>query len=332
MGYAEFYVRFRLVLLMCALLIFHSAPMAAADSPSAEPFTDPGYRVEMEQGWTNKPVIYKNGEKDADLSVVVNQQLSAVLLPIVEKFATERKVNISTQIGTCGISAGALSRKEVDMGGFCCPPGDIDRMPGLTYHTLGITPLLLLVHKDVNVDSVSLEDARRLFSGEIHNWSEVGGNDITVRPMGMLHCKKRPGHWRLILGNSKLFSPEFKVTGDIEDTINMVTITPGSLGFEIMMNLIKLGKTNDLKVLKLDGHDPMNLERLKANKYPFYRTMNVTTWAGPEDSKPLSGELMRYMLKELEKAEPAQGILPASELRKAGWKFTGDELTGEPGE
>ena len=204
-------------------------------------------------------------------------------------------------------------------------------MPGLNYHTLGITPLLLLVHKAVDVDNVTVEQARSLFRGEIFNWSELGGKDIPVRPMGMLHCKKRPGHWRLILGKSDLFSPEFRVTGDIEDTIHMVATTPGSIGFEIMMNLLKLGRADDLKVLKVDGHDPMDLERLRANKYPFYRVMNVTTWRGRNVTNPLADDLVRFLLKETRTVEKAQGIVPASELKKAGWKFSGDELTGVPG-
>jgi len=332
MRHAKNHVRFPFVLFVLVLLLLIPGRSASAEDPAAESFSDPNFTMEMEPGWDMRPIRYKNDNREAELSIVVNQQLSAVLLPMVDKYVSKKKVKIAMEIGTCGISAGAISRKEVDMGGFCCPPGKIDRLPGLQFHTLGITPLLLLVHKDNPVDNVTLDEARKLFRGEVHNWSELGGQDLPVRPMGMLHCKKRPGHWRLILGSAKSFSPEFKVTGDIEDTINMVATTPGSIGFEIRMNMLKLGRADDLKVLMIDGHDPMDLARLRDNKYPFYRTMNVTTWKGRNITSPIADDLVRYLLKETRDVGKDQGIVPASELRNAGWKFRGSELIGEPGQ
>jgi hypothetical protein len=284
----------------------------------------------MESGWQEKTITYNDKSADYDLVVRINQQVNPVLMPLVKKFTRREGINAELAVGTCGISAGALSRKEADVGGFCCPPGKIDRLPDLRFHTLGISPLLVLVHADNPVQSVTYEQAVSLFQGRITNWSELGGKNMPVQPIGMLHCKKRPGHWRLILKGADHFSPDFKVTSSIKDTLSMVASNRGAVGFEIMMNINHSDMKGKLRPLLIDGHDPLDLERLANGKYPFYRTLNVTTWEGKLLANSHAVKLVEFMIKEMQVTDPAEGVLSSSELKNAGWKFKGDELVGEP--
>ena len=76
-------------------------------------------------------------------------------------------------MGPCGISRGLLFRKTVDIGGFCCPPGRTDRLPGLRFHTLAIAAIALFVHPDNTIEDLTLSQARDLYRGEITDWSRL---------------------------------------------------------------------------------------------------------------------------------------------------------------
>lgn len=66
-------------------------------------------------------------------------------------------------------------------------------------------------------------------------------------------------------------------------------------------------------------------------QYPFYRTYTLTTWEGPGIENRRVLELVEYMKKEFDKLDPDRfGFVSARRLMKAGWKFNGDELVGEP--
>jgi len=45
---------------------------------------------------------------------------------------------------------------------------------------------------------------------------------------------------------------------------------------------------------------------------------------------PRARALVDYLLKEVHSLGAEFGFVPASKLSKAGWKFKGDELIGEP--
>ena len=226
--------------------------------------------------------------------------------------------------------------KSADMGGFCCPPGLTDRLPGLKFHTLGIASLALLVHPENPIDNISLEEARKVYQGYIYKWSEVKSDkrtnlpDQLIRPIGRLHCKLRPGHWRLLLDNEDLFSPDLQEIGSIDDMIKSVSINRAAIGYEALWMVRRYREMGEVKILKIDGLSPDDPVRLVSGEYPLYRTFNITTWEGEGIANPKAQRLVSHLLKEAGSLPGKFGIVPVSRLRKANWKFKGDELVGEP--
>ena len=60
-----------------------------------------------------------------DMVVSLDQQMYPAIKPIIDDYAKKNAIKILVKDGTCGISAGMLAKKSVDVGGFCCPPGSI---------------------------------------------------------------------------------------------------------------------------------------------------------------------------------------------------------------
>ena len=318
-----------------ALLVSVQATWCYAEDVSGAGFTDPS-RIwhKMAPGWTEQTVTPAPAALKTGLAITLDQQLHAPLLPWIQKFAAQRKLKIAVSKGTCGISAGLLSRKAVDMGGFCCPPALTDRLPNLRFHTLAIAAIALIVHPDAPVDNLTLEQARAVFQGKISKWSAID-NSITlnkkspINVIGRLHCKLRPGHWRLLLDNEDLFGPDLLEVGTIQDMITSVASDPLAVGYETLWMVQEYGKGRGVRTLSLDGIRPQDWTALASGRYPLYRVYNRTTWNGAA-AKPLAQELVYYLQKKVDQLDGSFAMVPVSQLRRSGWKFKDDELLGEP--
>ena len=308
----------------------------AGEAATGPAFSDPTKQVPMAETWRRQPITYKEVPPDTDVAVTLDQHLYPALLPLIRDYAQQHQLRIAVQEGTCGISAGALADKEVDIGGFCCPAGEIDRLPGLTYHTLGIASLALLVNPANPVEDVDEVTAHRIFQGEIADWQDVASErkdhlpDIApIQAVARLHCKNRPGHWRLILDNEDQFSPTLLEVSTIQDMIQRVARLPDAIGYETLWMVERYGK-GEVNTLTINGFSPTDEQALAEGKYPFYRTYNISSWSAPHLARPEAGALVTYLMQEFHRVDPKYGFVPAMRLREAGWRFSGDELIGGP--
>ena len=320
-----------LLVVIIAMISFAELTLAEDQKEKAlagQPFGDSEVVQEMESSWQEKKIQYDTDKKNIDLVVVLNQQFYEFMLPYVNEFARKRNVTIDVIRGTCGISSGKLSKKTGDVGGFCCPPGKSDRLPGLRFHSVGIHPLAIIVHPDNPINDISSKELRKVFQGKITNWSDLGGDNGTIMPAMRLHCKKRPGHWRLILDNEDLFGPAVRDVGSVEDMFLLVGDEERSIGYEVLW--LSNRKENKVKSLTIDGFDPDNSENVLRGDYPFYRSLYLTTWEPDHLKKPLAKELVDYVIKQVSLHGEIQGIISVEKLKDAGWRFSVDELIGEP--
>lgn len=308
----------------------------AADAAPGPAFSDPAHQVPMSEAWRRQPITYREVPPDTDVAVTLDQHLYPALLPLIRQFARQHRLRIAVQEGTCGISAGALADKEVDIGGFCCPAGETDRLPGLTYHTLGVASLALLVNPQNPVANVDEATARRIFLGDIADWQDVADRGkgklpaiAPIQAVARLHCKNRPGHWRLILDNEDQFSPTLLEVSTIQDMIQRVARLPDAIGYETLWMVERYGK-GKVKPVKINGFSPRDDQALTAGKYPFYRTYNISSWTAPHLARPEADALVTYLMQGFHRVEPKYGFVPAMRLREAGWRFSGDELVGGP--
>ncbi|OSM05191.1 hypothetical protein MAIT1_03351 [Magnetofaba australis IT-1] len=273
----------------------------------------------------------------ANLAMTMDQHLYSMVAPFAKRFEAEHGVRVAVKEGTCSVSQGLLVRKRVDMGGFCCPPAASDRLPGLRFHTLGVSALALIVHPDNPIDELTVEQARAIFAGRIRHWRDLpvpaGRNplDRPIWPVSRLHCKQRPGHWRAILDHEDLFSPQMNEVGSIPAMIHEVASFPDAIGYEVLYDIERyVGSEGRVKVLRIDGMDPRDDAHLLAARYPFYRAHNIALWEDKALRKPLAQSFLDAFETDVTQVGDAFGVIPVGALRKAGWRFVGGELVGEP--
>ena len=228
-----------------------------------------------------------------------------------------------------------MRKKSVDIGAYCCPPSKSDRLPGLKFHSLGISPIALIVHPDNPLENVSSKQAREIFSGQTTHWPQLKNKTTTgfqhrIKPIARLHCKIRPGHWRGLLKDEDQFSPQVFEVGVIPDMISQVSRKTGAIGWEVPL-MISFHRVKGLvRMLKIDGHAATDLDYVLTGKYPLYRSYSLTTWNDKTKDNTQAMKLVRHLQQHIEKIHSEISFIPPSQLRSAGWKFHGDELIGKP--
>lgn len=312
---------------------------SSAGAPTAEPFSSPAEITPMAAEWQKAPLKYP--EKLAGYELVVNfdQSQGPILKDLVEKWASRNKIKAFVRNGTCGISNSFLLHKQADLAAFCCPPGTMDRLPGVSFHTLGLAPLALIVHPDNQLTDVTFEEAQKIFSGQTANWAELTaakrGADfaIPVQPVIFPHCKKRPGHWRLLLANQEAMSPRAIEVQTIPDMVFTVASNKRAVGLEIFSLLEHYrAEKGAVKMLSIDGISPTDLAQAGRGRYPLYRAHTLAFWGEPSLQNKQVRELIDFLDRHIEENQERLGIVPAATLKRNGWRFQGEELIGVPGQ
>ncbi len=329
----------KIVLTAILLLVFvsHSVFVTnsnASNNLAAAPFNYTETKVLMPDEWQTKPITYNDAVKNVDLVISLGQQTHPALQSFVQEYAKKNNLKIVVQKGTCGVTAGKLRKKLIDMGAYCCPVAASDRLPSLQIHTIGIAPISLLTHPSNPLSDISSEDARKVYQGNYSRWSQLPHrgkklSDHAIQPVVRLHCKKRPGHWRILLKNEDLFSPRIFEVGVVPDMIKQVAINPNAIGYETVYMLQVHKKNGKLKMLSINGLKPTDLDSAAVGKYPIYRTYSLTTWKNDIKEQQVI-TLIRAIEKHVEQNSENLGIVPVATLRENGWRFHGDELIAEP--
>jgi hypothetical protein len=324
------------IVVAIGIVLCHLFIARALERTKADAFTDPSVTMDMPESWVKQPIKHDPAQGKADMVINLNRQVYQALYPLIERFEQDNRIKIVVTKGTCGISAGLMKKKQADIVMLCCPPGKVDRLPGIEFHTIGIMPLAFLVHPDNHVEDLTVEQLREIFQGNISRWSEISdsqgrpGKNTPIQVIARRHCKKRPGHWKLLLPESQLFSAKTQEVGAIPDMIKLIADNPSAIGYEVMQMVREYENIGELKPLKINGVGPGEGERLLTGEYPFYRTYSFTTWNGEGLSNPHARRLVDYILTEAGKVDAEYGIVTAAELKEAGWQFRGNELIGEP--
>ena len=295
-------------------------------SPLPGPFfSSPNNVVQMDKSWKEMPITAVD-HPNADIVISLDQALYEGLQSLIQEYARNNHLDIAISKGTCGITAGGLIKKQIDIGGLCCPPGANDRLPGVQFHTLGIAPISILMNPNNHITSLTLEQLREIFSGHIYKWERLpssgmrGNIHVTTR----LHCKLRPGHWRQLLDNENDFSPSARDVGAIRDLLEIVATDPKAIGYESPWMVNRYGYNS--KVKRIDVSNGANPN----GGHALFRTFNVTTWSDNATRNPEAEKLVAWLIKESQRIDSHFQFISAATLRNHGWIFQGDELVGLP--
>jgi phosphate transport system substrate-binding protein len=145
--------------------------------------------------------------------------------------------------------------------------------------TMEIVPIIseafvFLVNKDNPVNSLTLEQVQKIYTGEITNWKEVGGNDGPIRAMQRpVNSGSQTGFLNLVMKDLTLMYPPVEwVAADMGDLIDMVAHydnQPDAIGYSYYYYVTDMIGNPDVKLLKINGIAPTSTT-ISDSTYPIH--------------------------------------------------------------
>lgn len=234
----------------------------------------------------------------------------AFMAELAKAYEAKTGIHISLSGGgaTKGIRNAAAG--NIDIGGACrtsLNTLDVER----NAHQIPVAwdALVVITHKDNPVDNITFDNLKQVYLGNITNWKELGGNDAPIE----LYVRrgKMSGVGRtlreLVFNN---FDQEFKAT--------YVKKSSGPVEKGVMKNINGIGvsgissaQRRDVKILKLNGHEP-SYAKIKNGDYVLYRPLYLVTKRGHVDKKVR--DFIRYAVSaEGQEIIRKQGTVPYTE-------------------
>lgn len=187
---------------------------------------------------------------------------STALQPLVEaaaeKFQAENSgVTITVQGGGSGQGITQIVQGAVQIGDSDVfaeekldNKSDAEKIADNKVCVVGMGPV---VNKEVSIDDISMENLKKIFTGEVTNWKEVGGNDLAITVINRASGSgTRAVFEKAVLDGTKVpdsFTPQEQDSSGT--AAKMVKDTPGAISY-----LAFSYYDDNTKALSVDGVKP----------------------------------------------------------------------------
>ena len=182
----------------------------------------------------------------------------------------------AVQEGTCDIGLSSRALK------------DEEKAAGLKETILAYDGIAIIVHPDNPVADLTLDQIAKLYTGEITNWKDVGGNDAEVVLIGREAASGTRDGFESITGTKDKcqYRQELTSTGDV---ITAVSQNPDAIGYASLASV-----KDSVKALSVGGVTPSEAT-VKDGSYTVQRPFVLVTVEGKELS-PAAQAFFDYAL------------------------------------
>lgn len=201
---------------------------------------------------------------------------STTLLPIAEvsgEMFTEENPDISVLVSGLGSSAGieSVSKGSSDIGTSSRELKDEELTLGLDDTPVAFDAIAVIVNPDNPIESLTSDEVRAIFAGEVTNWSEVGGPDVEIGLVNRDEASGTREAFHKILMGDAVFDKGAVVLPGTGQVRAVVAQVEGAVGY------ISLGFVNDeVKAIAIDGVQPAEATVVSGD-YPIQRKLHFLT-------------------------------------------------------
>jgi phosphate transport system substrate-binding protein len=151
--------------------------------------------------------------------------------------------------GVTGLLEGTL-----DAAAMARPPKDEEAAQGVEYVEFGQSGVALFTHPDVGVTDLTAAQVKAIYTGEITNWSQVGGPDLDIVSYARDEGDSSTQALRQVIFADTPFQEATQIFTSQSDMQAGVAGTPGSIGFGSWASALATGA--DVRAIVLDGLSP----------------------------------------------------------------------------
>lgn len=179
-------------------------------------------------------------------------------------------VTVTVEYTGSGAGIEALSSGSIDIGNASRGLKDAEKANGCVENIVAIDGIAVITDKDNRVTDVTSKDLAKIYTGEITNWSEIGGDNQPIVVIGReAGSGTRDAFEELLeVKDSCNYAQELDSTGAV---LAKVAATPGAIGY------VSLDVVDDTVIgMKIDGVEPTE-EQILAGKYLLQRPFVMAT-------------------------------------------------------
>lgn len=230
---------------------------------------------------------------------------SSTVLPPVSKaaevFSAETGITVIVNAGGSGGGFNQLAEGQSDIGMMSrsITAGEREAFSDLNFTEVAIgrdavVPSISSEIYDAGVTSLTISQIADIYTGDIQNWSEVGGPDRDIFVIDKEASRgTRQVFMNVVLGDPKAEAPGADlVTGSNNEEQTALVQSDAAIG------MLSVAWLNDdvrgLAIVLQDGTlVDSSIENIRAGHYPFVRDLNVVK---RDDLKPAANQFITYLL------------------------------------
>lgn len=204
-----------------------------------------------------------------------------------------------------GTGITAVSEGRCDIGLSSRALKDSEKEAGLVETVLAYDGIAVIVNPENPVGDLDMGTIAKIYTGEITNWSEVGGNDGEIVLIGREAASGTRDGFESVTGTKELckYRQELTSTGDV---IATVAQNPAAIGYASTASL-----KESVKALKVDGVAPSE-ETIKDGSYAIQRPFVFVTKEDTKLSKTAQEFFDWALSSEANDIITAAGAVPAN--------------------
>ena len=184
----------------------------------------------------------------------------------------ERNPGVTVTVEYTGSGAGleSLAAGSVDIGNASRGLKDEEKASGVVENIVAIDGIAVITNKSCSIKDVTSKDLAKIYSGEITDWAELGGEEQPIIVIGREAGSGTRDAFEELLEVKDVcaYAQELDSTGAV---LAKVATTPGAIGY------VSLDVVDDtVSGLKIDGVEPTE-EEILAGNYMLQRPFVMAT-------------------------------------------------------
>ena len=227
----------------------------------------------------NKDNNDDNAEVTGTVSTDGSTSMEKVIMSLGESFQAENK-GITVGYNPTGSGSGitAVSEGRCDIGLASRALKDDEKAAGLKETVLALDGIAIIVNPENKVSDLTVEQIAKIYTGEITNWKDVGGDDAEIVLIGREAGSGTRDGFESITGtkDSCKYRQELTSTGDV---ITTVAGNPNAIGYASLASV-----KDTVKALSVNGVAPSEAT-VSDGSYEVQRPFILVTKEGVELSK-----------------------------------------------
>lgn len=174
-------------------------------------------------------------------------------------------------------------------------------------HKIAVVGIAPIVNKGVGIDDISSKDVIRIFTGQVTNWKDLGGNDqeiVVINRAAGSGSRHTFEQWGLNHAES-IPAQEQDSTGMVKQ---IVSTTPGAISYVSFYYL-----SDDIQPLSIDHIQPTD-ENVMNNQWKIWSYEHMYTKGEPEG---LTKDFIDFVLSDevQESIVPQLGYIPINKMQ-----------------